>query len=157
MIDFVNLQQFSKDVTKLYTHERDEKVRMFAAYFELWELYYMEKPYIDDFIQLYKSIKAIKLIEEEMSYLKQDLELIKSIPSIIEIQFIRLDVTEIKAKIELTILAFIKKILKTCEETLGKMLEYGYEQTIKAKKLNELTPYTNLAEYIDFINFLNKR
>lgn len=61
-----------------------------------------------------------------MAFLQSDLALIRSIPNIIEIQFIRLDVTQIKEKIETTILSFMKKILKTCEETLGKMLEYGY-------------------------------
>lgn len=75
----------------------------------------MEKPYIDDFIQLYRNIKAIKLIEEEMGYLKQDLTLIRSFPNIIEIHFIRLDISEIKTRIETTIQSFIKKILKTCE------------------------------------------
>lgn len=30
----------------------------------------MERPYIDEFIHLYKQVRAIKLINEEMQYLK---------------------------------------------------------------------------------------
>lgn len=37
------------------------------------------------------------------------------------------------------------------------MLEYGSQQTAKAKKLSEVTPYSNLAEYIEFVSFLNRR
>lgn len=59
----------------------------------------MEKPFIDEFIYLYKKLKTVKLLEEEMEYLKEDLKLIRSIPNIIEIKFIRLNITQIKDKI----------------------------------------------------------
>jgi hypothetical protein len=35
---------------------------MHASFFELWELYFMERPYIDDFIHLYKQVRTTKLI-----------------------------------------------------------------------------------------------
>jgi len=56
----------------------------------------MEKAYIDDFLLLYKQVHAIRLIDEEMKYLKEDLLLIQSFPNVIELQLIRLDITQIK-------------------------------------------------------------
>lgn len=75
----------------------------------------MEKPYIDDFIYLYKKINTIKHIEEEMNCLKDDLALIQSFPNIIELHLIRLDISAIKEKIQSTIQIFMKKLLKVSE------------------------------------------
>lgn len=36
-------------------------------------------------------------------------------------------------------------------------MDYGQQQTVKVRELSEVTPYTNLAEYLDFIDFLNRR
>lgn len=59
----------------------------------------MEKPYIDDFTFLYKKIKTTRLIEEETEKLKEDLELIRTFPNVIELQLVRLDISQIKDKI----------------------------------------------------------
>lgn len=83
----------------LYIREREEKIKMYAVYFELWELYYMEKSYIDDFIYLYKKLRTTHLISQEMEYLKEDLKVIQSFPDVIELQLIRLDVSQIKGRI----------------------------------------------------------
>ena len=73
----------------------------------------MERPYIDDFIFLYKQVRATKLINEEMGYLKQDLDLIQSFPRVVEMGMIRLDIGQVKDKIEATIVSFMKKLLKS--------------------------------------------
>lgn len=61
-----------------------------------------------------------------MKYLQDDLELIKSFPDIIELQLIRLDISQVKEKIENTIVGFMKKLLKICEEYVAQTLEYGH-------------------------------
>ena len=92
-----------------------------------------------------------------MGYLKEDLDLIQSFPRVIELEMVRLDIGPVKDKIEATIVTFMKKLLKSSEDYVNKTLEYGHQQTAKARELSQVTPYANLAEYIEFINFLNRR
>lgn len=61
-----------------------------------------------------------------MKYLQDDLDLIKSFPNIVEIQMIRLDISQVKDKIESTIVGFMKKLLKVCEEYVAQTLEFGH-------------------------------
>jgi hypothetical protein len=51
----------------------------------------------------------------------------------------------------------MKKLLKSVEDFVQQTLEAGHQQTLKARQLSSITPYNNLAEYIEFINFLNRR
>ena len=80
-----------------------------------------------------------------MRYLKQDLSLIRTFPNIIELQMVRIDISQIKDKIETTIESFIKKILKSSEDYVLQTLDFGHQQTVKARQLSQITPYNNLA------------
>ena len=38
-----------------------------------------------------------------------------------------------------------------------RLLDIGYEETVKAQKLNEISPYSTIAEYVNFVTLLNTR
>jgi hypothetical protein len=65
----------------------------YVSYFRLWEIYFMEKPYIEEIILLYKALNGVKLIKEEMGYLKKDLLIISNIPNVIENKLVRIDIS----------------------------------------------------------------
>lgn len=96
-------------------------------------------------------------MQDEMKYLEQDLKIIRSFPNIIEDTVVRIDISNIKQLIISTIKLNMNKIGKASEEVLQRLLSIGHTETQKAKKLNEITPYSTIAEYIEFAKALSER
>ena len=151
------MQEFEDEMKKIAEDIELNTVKKYKVYFSYWELYLMEKSYIEEVLALFKSINGIKLIQDEMNYLKEDLLLISSFPNIIVDKHVRINIQNIKEKIIKAIDSHKSKILKTSEDVLVKLLESGYEETVKAKKLNEITPYNTIAEYANFVKLLDNR
>lgn len=92
-----------------------------------------------------------------MKNLKSDLQIIQSFPNVIEDKILRLDITVLKSKIISAINTNITKIVKASEDILQHLLTIGLAETQKAQKLNEITPYSTIAEYIAFAKALSNR
>ena len=62
--EFINLTRFDMKMRDIYRRQTEQRLKMYVTYFELWEIYFMERAYIDDFLMLFKKIRAFRLVEE---------------------------------------------------------------------------------------------
>ena len=82
----------------------------------------MERSYLEDMLILFKRINGVRLMQDEMRYLQQDLVIIQNIPDVITDRIVRVNVGEIKGRIISTITANMAKIIRASEEVLQKLL-----------------------------------
>lgn len=90
-----------------------------------------------------------------MKNLNNDLKIIRSFPNLIEDKLVRIDISQIKNSIISTINTNITKIGRASEQVLQRLLSIGQTETQKAQKLNEIKPYSTIAEYIHFAKALS--
>ena len=56
---------------------------MYVSFFNLWELYFSERSYIEDILELYRRLDAIELVKQEYQSLSTDFQIITNLPDVI--------------------------------------------------------------------------